>query len=932
MNILSYLYTLIISPLELLFENIFMIANRIIGNEGLSIIFLSLAVNFLVLPLYKRADELQNEERNIQAKMAPWIKHIKKAFSGDERFFMLQEYYRINHYKPIYALKSSLSIMLQIPFFIAAYNLLSGMEILQGMRFGFIADLGKEDASFMIGSLPVNILPILMTVINIISGMIYTKGHSLKEKVQVYGLAAVFLVLLYRSPSGLVFYWILNNVFSLVKNIFYKLKEPRKTLYILLTVSGIAIIISSLIRNDLSVRQKVLLVILGVLLSVPMLSGYLKPAIKLPVKDRAESKGVFFYGAFFMAIFSGVFIPTNIISASPAEFIDMNTFKNPIMYIVHSSVLSLGFFVLWGGVFYFFSSEKVKQLMGKIIWIICGCSTVNYMFFGTNLGLISTSLQYDNGLVYKATDYTLNILALLAVIAVFFAFCYLSSRISKTILVVGIIASAFASFINSTDISIIFRSYESVNASVKKSEEGLPEIPLSKNGKNVIVFMLDRSIGPQFPYVLKERPELVEKFDGFTYYPNTISFGTATNFGSPALFGGYEYTPERINQRETESLESKQNEALKVMPALFDQNDYKVTVFDPPYAGYMQTPDLSIYDAYPKINRFNLYGQFDLFSNTLDSNATANASEYMDKTLNRNLFCFALMKSSPLFLQETLYDGGLYNRVSKNASSVQNNNSDFFRADRLTQSYTSLSKAQGISLGFIKAYTAVSNLNKITAITDDSQNTFLMMTSQSAHNYSMLQEPDYIPSVTVDNTAYDVNMTERYTIDGVTMRMEEINQVCSYHVNVASLIALGKWFDYLREMGVYDNTRIIIVSDHGAKFQQFNRVHETGVDLDLFLPLLLVKDFNDTGFKVSKDLMTNADTPALATSGVLKSPVNPFTGNPIDGHEKKGPLKVFYSENIYVESNCGNVFLPGKWYELNGNPYSISSWKYLGEK
>ena len=89
MNILSVLYTFIISPLELLFENIFTIANRLIGNEGLSIIFLSLAVNFLVLPLYKRADELQAEERDIQVKMAPWIKHIKKTFTGDERFFMV---------------------------------------------------------------------------------------------------------------------------------------------------------------------------------------------------------------------------------------------------------------------------------------------------------------------------------------------------------------------------------------------------------------------------------------------------------------------------------------------------------------------------------------------------------------------------------------------------------------------------------------------------------------------------------------------------------------------------------------------------------------------------------------------------------------------------------------------------------------------------
>ena len=84
MSILSFFYTLIISPLELLFEVIFTVANRIIGNEGLSIVFLSLAVNFLVLPLYKRADELQAEERDIQAKMAYRIKRTKETFKGDE--------------------------------------------------------------------------------------------------------------------------------------------------------------------------------------------------------------------------------------------------------------------------------------------------------------------------------------------------------------------------------------------------------------------------------------------------------------------------------------------------------------------------------------------------------------------------------------------------------------------------------------------------------------------------------------------------------------------------------------------------------------------------------------------------------------------------------------------------------------------------------
>ena len=205
MPILSILYTFILYPLELLFEVVFVIAERITGSAGPAIIILSLVINLLVLPLYKRADELQAEERDIQARMAPRLKRIKKISKGDERFFLIREYYRINHYKPVYALKSSISLLLQIPFFIAAYNLLSGMKSLQGMSFGFISDLGREDASFMIGNFPVNILPILMTLINIVSGIIYTKGHPLKAKIQVYGLAAVFMVLLYHSPSGLVF-------------------------------------------------------------------------------------------------------------------------------------------------------------------------------------------------------------------------------------------------------------------------------------------------------------------------------------------------------------------------------------------------------------------------------------------------------------------------------------------------------------------------------------------------------------------------------------------------------------------------------------------------------------------------------------------------------------------------------------------------------
>jgi membrane protein insertase Oxa1/YidC/SpoIIIJ len=117
---------------------------------------------------------------------------------------ILSTYYKQNHYHPVYALRSTFGLFIQIPFFIAAYSYLSHLQTLQGASFFFITDLGKPDALFSIGSGYINVLPLLMTLINIVSGAVYTKGLGAKDKMQLYGMALVFLVLLYNSPSGLV--------------------------------------------------------------------------------------------------------------------------------------------------------------------------------------------------------------------------------------------------------------------------------------------------------------------------------------------------------------------------------------------------------------------------------------------------------------------------------------------------------------------------------------------------------------------------------------------------------------------------------------------------------------------------------------------------------------------------------------------------------
>ena len=137
---------------------------------------------------------------------------------------ILQTYYRQHNYKPIYALRSSVSLLLQIPFFKAAYSFLSNVQAFKNASFGSISDLSLPDG-LLFG---LNLFPIAMTMINVISSIIYTKGQPAKDSIQLFAMAFIFLLLLYNAPAALSFYYLLNNVFSLLKNIFEKI--PNKLL------------------------------------------------------------------------------------------------------------------------------------------------------------------------------------------------------------------------------------------------------------------------------------------------------------------------------------------------------------------------------------------------------------------------------------------------------------------------------------------------------------------------------------------------------------------------------------------------------------------------------------------------------------------------------------------------------------------------------
>ena len=124
---------------------------------------MSVAVSICILPLYFIAEKYQQKERNFQKLHKLKTDKIKAIFKGDEQYMILSTYYRQNHYHPMYTLWNSLSLLIQIPFFIAAYSYLSHLEILKEASFLFIKNLGKPDA-LLYG---INILPVFLTLINI---------------------------------------------------------------------------------------------------------------------------------------------------------------------------------------------------------------------------------------------------------------------------------------------------------------------------------------------------------------------------------------------------------------------------------------------------------------------------------------------------------------------------------------------------------------------------------------------------------------------------------------------------------------------------------------------------------------------------------------------------------------------------------------------
>ena len=391
------LYNILIRPIEYIIEVFFVVLYRFLGNEGRALIGLSIVISTLVLPLYARAEAIQEQERKKQKEMEHWLQHIRSVFCGDERYMIQNAYYQEQGYKPFYALKGTLSLLLQVPFFMAAYHFLSHLQMLQGCSFGMISDLGMEDGMLVINSYRVNILPILMTLINFVSSAIYTREYNWKQKLQPYVLAVVFLILLYRSPAGLVLYWTMNNVYSLIKNLVMGNERLKHKVFIgcsLVLVSCFVILLFVTGRVDHMIKGRKFedAFIYGMVLllfAMPVIKCFF-PRKPKEIMLSSGTKTVFWGSILLLILLLGVAIPLTIIASAPEDFLLVDRTYSPLKYLVYTLSVSLGLFGFWGGVFFCMQKPEVKARFADVIFALGLYSVVNALFFQSFVGNITT--------------------------------------------------------------------------------------------------------------------------------------------------------------------------------------------------------------------------------------------------------------------------------------------------------------------------------------------------------------------------------------------------------------------------------------------------------------------------------------------------------------------------------------------------------------
>jgi len=179
--------------------------HNLVGNWGWAIILLTVGIKALFFPLSAASYKSMAKMRQV----SPRMMQLKERF-GDDRQRLNQEMMKLYQTEKINPLGGCLPILVQIPVFIALYWVLLGaVEMRDAPWMLWITDLSSAD--------PYYVLPVIMVVSMIFQTKLNpTPPDPIQAKVMM-AMPFIFGVMFFWFPSGLVLYWVVNNLLSIAQ-------------------------------------------------------------------------------------------------------------------------------------------------------------------------------------------------------------------------------------------------------------------------------------------------------------------------------------------------------------------------------------------------------------------------------------------------------------------------------------------------------------------------------------------------------------------------------------------------------------------------------------------------------------------------------------------------------------------------------------------
>jgi YidC/Oxa1 family membrane protein insertase len=192
---------------------------HIISNYGIAIIVLTIIAKIILWPLGNKSYKSMNAMKKLQPMMAEIReKHKNDKKKMNEELMGLYKLYKIN------PMGGCLPMVLQIPVFFALYRMLySAIELRHAPFFGWINDLSAPDRLFNFNfAIPFMQKPYGIPVLTVIMGatmilqqkMTPQAGDPTQAKMMML-MPVVFTFIFINFPSGLVLYWLVNNILSI---------------------------------------------------------------------------------------------------------------------------------------------------------------------------------------------------------------------------------------------------------------------------------------------------------------------------------------------------------------------------------------------------------------------------------------------------------------------------------------------------------------------------------------------------------------------------------------------------------------------------------------------------------------------------------------------------------------------------------------------